>query len=192
MSGGALPSLAPHICSPPEAPGRSETCWHHIREKGLVRGSALPLKCCPWRFGSCSRLLVHQLFNSLQPCGLQPQVLASSERTSPWHGGVGLGRGMRSRGWAEDPCWEATWSHGGQVPPAKVLGTFSPSHPLAGGVGSSSNLLGYPRQITSLLRASLSPPVKWGQRFHNRCELRWHPPPTAAAQNTGVQDGVLQ
>lgn len=133
MSRGALLSLAPHICSPPEAPGRSETCWHHIREKGLVRGSALPLKCCPWRFSSCLRLLVHQLFNSLQPCGLQPRELVSSECTSPWWGGgAGLGRGIRSCGWAEDPCWEETWNHRGQVPPAKVLSHelwLAPSRP---------------------------------------------------------------
>lgn len=72
VSGGGLPSPALHIFSPPEAPGRSDTHWHRIREKGLVWGSALLLKCCPWRFSSCSRLLAHQLFNSLQPCGLQP------------------------------------------------------------------------------------------------------------------------
>lgn len=93
VSGGALPSPAPHVFSSPEATGRSETHWHRIRDKGLVRGSALPLKCCPWRFGSCSRLLVHQLFNSLQPCGLQPRVLISSECTSLCVGGAGLGRG---------------------------------------------------------------------------------------------------
>lgn len=46
-------------------------------------------------------------------------------------------------------------------------------------------------QITSLLHALLSPPVKWGQRFHNRRELRWHPPPTIATHKH-VRDGVLQ
>lgn len=50
--------------------------------RGSSRALHLPLKCCPWRFSSCSRLLAHQLFNSLQPCGLQPRVLLSSERTS--------------------------------------------------------------------------------------------------------------
>lgn len=39
-SRGVLPSLAPHVFSPPEAIGRSKTCWHRIREKGLVQGSA--------------------------------------------------------------------------------------------------------------------------------------------------------
>lgn len=43
-NGGTLPSLTPHLFSPPEGKERSETCWHHIREKRLVQGSALPLK----------------------------------------------------------------------------------------------------------------------------------------------------
>lgn len=121
MSGGALLSPAPPIFSPPEAPRRNEICWHHIREKGLVWGSALPLECCPWRFGICLRLLVHQLFNSLQPCGLQPRVLISSERTGLPVGGEGLGRGMQSLGWAEDSHWEGKKRDRGQLPPAKIL-----------------------------------------------------------------------
>lgn len=165
MSRGSLLSPAPHIFSPPGAPGRNEICWHDIREKGLVRSSALPLECCPWRFGICLRLLVHQLFNSLQPCGLQPRVLVSSERTGLPVGGKGLGRGMQSRGWAEDSHWEAKQRHRRQVPPDEVLSRalgqappFPATHWLEGWVllipGDD------PEESTSLLCASLYPPIK--------------------------------
>lgn len=119
------------------------------QREGACPGLCFASECCPWRFSSCSRLLAHQLFNSLQPCGLQPRVLVFSEHTSlgrgcvwkqGWVGGCGAEAGQRnpsgkqSRGMGNRShqlhCWA---EHFGQHLLAQRMS--------ARGLGSSSNLL---------------------------------------------------
>lgn len=124
-------------------------------------------ECCPWRFDSCSRLLAHQLFNSLQPCGLQPRVLVSSEHTSlrrggewGWTGGCGAEAGQRT------PTRKQSRGMGNRSPTSCTAGlgtvasTFLPSarQPEAWVLLPTS--CDDPGQIISLFHAQLSPPVK--------------------------------
>ena len=127
-------------------------------------------------------------------------MVFSPERLSPpnaqacmwgergWAGGCRAGAGQRT-------LLEAKQRHGGQVPPAKALSQVlwpASSRPAAHWPEVWVLPISWDdsRQVTSPLHASLSPPVKQGQRFHNRCELQRHPPPAAAAHKR-VCEGVL-